>query len=312
MRAEPHIFLLECWTYTVPPAKLSDRKSQAARKSRDKAFPSSSFGKGNVSQHFFRKLDYFHEIAPEQIAHVQALEARHLTLPAGTYLIRAGDPYSGVYVLNEGWAVRYRILSDGSRQIANFILPGDFMCLNACIFPTADFSIMTITQVSYSEFRTEEIVHLTETHPMMCAAMFWCNAREESILLEHLASVGRRTAYSRVAHLVLELWRRLELIGMAEAASNGLSGSFEMPLTQQLIADSLGLSSIHVNRTLRALEKDGFLACERRDGIRRLRILDIDALSQTSSFDDEFLHFTQIPRRTGRLLEEAERRRKSK
>lgn len=282
------------------------------RKSKGDTDHQGANGKGNVTPHFFRKLSLFHEVAPDQVAHVQAMETRHVSLPAGADIVRAGEPYTGVYVLNEGWAVRYRILPDGSRQIANFILPGDFMCLNACIFTNADFSITTITPVRLSQFRTEEVVRLTETHPLMCAAMFWCNAREESILLEHLASVGRRSAYSRVAHLILELWRRLELIGLVEAGGGGTSGTFEMPLTQQLIADSLGLSSIHVNRTLRALETDGFLSCERRDGVRRLWISDIAGLAKTSSFDDEFLHFTQIPKQTGRMLEEAERRRKAR
>ncbi len=268
--------------------------------------------KGNVTQHFFRKLGLFHKLSAEQIDYVQAMETRVATLPAGADLIRAGEPYSGVYVLNDGWAVRYRILPDGSRQIANFILPGDFMCLNACIFTDADFNITAITPIRFSQFPTEEVIRLTEMHPLMCAAMFWCNAREESILLEHLASIGRRSAYSRVAHLILELWRRLELIGLVEKSRNGSAGTFEMPLTQQLIADSLGLSSIHVNRTLRALETDGFLACERSNGVRLLRISDIEGLAKASSFDDEFLRFTQIPRQTGRLLEEVERRRRTK
>ena len=246
------------------------------------------------------------------MADVQAMEVRLVHLPAGADVIRAGEPYSGVYVLNEGWAVRYRMLPDGSRQIANFILPGDFMCLNACIFTDAEFSITTITPASCSLFPTEELIRLTERHPLLCAALFWSNAREESILIEHLTSVGRRSAYGRVAHLILELWRRLELIGLVERSSSGSSGWFELPLTQQLIADSLGLSSIHVNRTLRALEADGFVVCERLSGVRRLRIRDINGIAEAFAFDDEFLRFTKIPRQTSRLLEDVERRRHSK
>lgn len=267
---------------------------------------------GRVTPLFFRKLGLFHRVSPEQAAYVQAMESRHGSMAAGTDVIRTGEPYNGIYILNEGWAVRYRILPDGSRQIANFILPGDFMCLNACIFTDAEFNVTTITPIRYSQFKTDDFVELTEQHPLMCAAMFWCSAREESILIEHLASIGRRTAYSRVAHLVLELWRRLELIGLVERSGGGASGTFEMPLTQQLIADSLGLSSIHVNRTLRALEGDGYLACERRDGVRRLRISDIEGLTKAAGFDDEFLRLTQIPKHTGKVLEEATRRRRSK
>lgn len=272
----------------------------------------SSSSSGRVTPLFFRKLGLFHRVSPEQVEDVQAMETRHGSMAAGTDVIRAGEPYNGIYILNEGWAVRYRILADGSRQIANFILPGDFMCLNACIFTDAEFNVTTITPVQFSQFKTDDFVELTEQHPLMCAAMFWCSAREESILIEHLASIGRRTAYSRVAHLILELWRRLELIGQVEKSSSGGAGTFEMPLTQQLIADSLGLSSIHVNRTLRALESDGYLACERRNSVRRLRISDIEGLTRAAGFDDEFLRFTQIPKRTGKALEEATRRRRAK
>ncbi|MEW5965240.1 MAG: Crp/Fnr family transcriptional regulator [Pseudomonadota bacterium] len=269
-------------------------------------------GDAGVAQHFFRKLSVFHDLPAELIASVQSMQHRQGGLPQGVDVVHAGEPYDGVYILNQGWAVRYRILSDGNRQIANFILPGDFMCLNACIFPRADFTITTLTPIRYSQFRTEEIVRLTEMHPLMCAAIFWCNAREESILVEHLASIGRRSAYSRVAHLVLELWRRLKLIGLVEDGNGRLESTFELPLTQQLIADALGLSSIHVNRTLRALENDGFIVCERREGVRRLWIKNIEGLGDAAGFDDEFLHFTELPRRVGLLLEEAERRRRSK
>lgn len=265
-----------------------------------------------VSEHFFRKLSVFHALPAELIASVQAMPQRSGSLPQGVDIIHAGQPYDGVYILDQGWAVRYRILPDGNRQIANFILPGDFMCLNACIFPRADFTITTLTPVRFSQFRTEEIVRLTEMHPLLCAAIFWCNAREESILVEHLASIGRRSAYSRVAHLILELWRRLKLIGLVDNGASPLEGTFELPLTQQLIADALGLSSIHVNRTLRALESDGFIVCERREGVRRLWIKNVAGLTNAAGFDDEFLHFTEIPRRVGALLEEAERRRKAR
>lgn len=279
------------------------------KRSPDPMLPATGNG-GGVSESFFRKLSVFHSLPAELIASVQAMQHRNGSMAQGADIVHAGQPYDGVYILNQGWAVRYRILPDGNRQIANFILPGDFMCLNACIFPRADFTITTLTPIRYSHFRTEEIVRLTEMHPLMCAALFWCNAREESILVEHLASIGRRSAYSRVAHLVLELWRRLTLIGLVENGSSQLEGTFELPLTQQLIADALGLSSIHVNRTLRALESDGFIVCERREGVRRLWLRNVGGLTNAAGFDDEFLHFTEIPRRVGVLLEEAERRRK--
>lgn len=238
-----------------------------------------------------RKLAVFAEITDKQFEHLQGIEHAHGRLPPGSDIIRTGQPYDTIKLLNDGWAVRYLVRGNGRRQIANFILPGDFMCLNATVMEYSDYDITTVTPVSYSEFRVEDIVRLIESQPILCASIFWCTAREEAMLLEHLVSLGRRTAYERVAHLLLELWRRLYLLGLADEET------FDMPLTQELIADCLGLTSVHVNRMMRAMQAQNLITCQYRP-VQRCRITDMRGLEEAAGFEAGYLHFTEMPRRS--------------
>lgn len=243
----------------------------------------------------FRKLAVFAQIKDEHVRHLQSIERGRIVLPAGADIIRHGQPYKSILLLNSGWAVRYLVRGNGRRQIANFILPGDFMCLNATVLDHSDYDITAITPISYSEFDIEDVIGLIEKQPLLCAAIFWCTAREEAILLEHLVSIGRRTAYERVAHLLVELWRRLQILGLADG------DSFEMPLTQELIADSVGLTSVHVNRMMRAMQSKNLITCEYRP-VQRCRITDSRGLEEAAGFESGYLHFTEMPRRSQQVF----------
>ncbi len=248
-----------------------------------------------ISPFLFRKLAVFARLLPEETAFLNSLVSSEGHAPADHHLVRCGEDYGPVLVVNDGWAVRYRTLADGSRQIANFILPGDFIGLNATVMAVSDYDVASITPMTFSRIRVEDIIGMIERHPRLCAAIFWCNAREESILFEHLTSLGRRTAYERVAHLLVELLRRLQLIDLAEG------DSFVMPLTQQLIADSVGLTAIHVNRMMRSLENEGLISYSRHP-VPRIYIRDVRRLEAAAGIEDGYLHFTEMPRRTRQAL----------
>lgn len=248
-----------------------------------------------VTPLLFRKLSLFAQIKQEHIDQLRAIEHSHGTLPAGADLIRSGQPYDAIMLLNEGWAARYLVRGNGRRQVANFILPGDFMCLNAIVLDHSDYDITAVTPISYSQFRIEDIIGLVERQPVLCAAILWCTSREEAILLEHLVSLGRRTAFERVAHLLIELWRRLQILGLTDGES------FEMPLTQELIGDCLGLTSVHVNRMMRTMQAKKLIACEYRP-VQRCRITDLRGLEEAAGFEDGYLHFTQMPQRSRQAL----------
>ena len=247
---------------------------------------------------FIKKLNVFKTIGSNEARYLRRLSRRSQHYDAGEEIIHNGERYGLVFILHEGWAIRYHLLSDGRRQIANFILPGDFMCLNATIFEESEFTISTLTKVRCSTFRPEDIVSLTGTHPMLGAAIFWCNAREETMVEEHLISVGRRNARERVAHLLVELWRRQELVGLTK------DGCYTLPLTQTLIADSVGLTPIYVNKIMRELTDAKLISC-RRVPTPRIHIDNIDGLEKLAGYEDSYLHFTRIPSRTRKALSSA-------
>lgn len=252
-----------------------------------------------VTPLLFRKLSLFAQITQEHMTQLRAIEHAHGVLPAGADLIRSGQDYKFVMLLNEGWAVRYLVRGNGRRQVANFILPGDFMCLNAIVMDHSDYDITAVTPISYSQFRVEDVVGLIERQPVLCAAILWCTSREEAILLEHLVSLGRRTAYERIAHLLIELWRRLQILGLTDGES------FEMPLTQELIGDCVGLTSVHVNRMMRTMQAKNLITCQYRP-VQRCRITDVRGLEEAAGFEDGYLHFTQMPQRSRRALRQTD------
>lgn len=273
------------------------------KKSRINAGPARCDQNGEVAAVtplLFRKLSLFAQITQEHIDQLRAIEHFHRFLPAGADLIRSGQQYNAIMLLNEGWAVRYLVRGNGRRQVANFILPGDFMCLNAIVMDQSDYDITAVTPISYSQFQIEDVIRLIEKQPILCAAILWCTSREEAILLEHLVSLGRRTAFERIAHLLIELWSRLKILGLTDGES------FEMPLTQELIGDCVGLTSVHVNRMMRAMQAKNLITCEYRP-VQRCRITNLRGLEEAAGFEDGYLHFTQMPQRSRQALRQLDR-----
>ncbi len=226
-----------------------------------------------------RKLRSCTALSAEEISFLRGLERRSQRVEADTDLIVEGDIYKESYVLREGWALRYKLLPDGRRQILNLILPGDFIGLRASLFQTADHSVATLTDVMLCPFPSRRIIDLCREFPRLALGLNWSAAREEAILAEHIVSIGRRSAYERVAHLILELLRRLQFVGLAGERS------YEMPLTQEILADVLGLSIVHVNRTLRRLRRDGLIRLD----TRRIVIRDEQGLRDVAGFEPHYL-----------------------
>src|SRR5262249_19802830 len=149
-----------------------------------------------------------------------------------------------------GWLLRYKTVRDGGRQIIDFILPGQIFGLQARLFKRALYSVATITEVTLSTIPVDEVDRVFEQNPTFAKALFWSAVCESAIMSEHLINTARRSAYARVSHLLLELFVRLKAAGLAHEMS------FSMPLTQEHIGGALGLTSIHVNRTLKSLRND--------------------------------------------------------
>lgn len=204
---------------------------------------------------------------------------RRLTFTRAKDVVISGSHNDCIYFNHDGWLARYKILHKGSRQILDFILPGQVFGLPACVFPHAPYSIMTVTEASLSAIPFDVMDNVFDRDPTLAKDLFWSTLQEAAILAEHLTGTGRRSAYERVSHLLLELSVRLNM--------NHRSGdmTFSVPLTQELIADALGLTSVHVNRTLRALRQDKLIAVVGRS----ITILDFEALSLLSDFEKSYL-----------------------
>lgn len=227
-----------------------------------------------------RKLGRFMELREPEVVCLRRMLGDEHIVPAHASLIVEDEPYERIFALKQGWAFRYKLLPDGRRQILNFLLPGDLIGVRASVFRVADESVDALTDVTVASFPAARIADLFRQQLRLGMAVFWSSAREHAMLAEHVASIGRRTAYERLAHLFMELLVRLQAVGLAD------DRSYQLPLTQELLADALGLSIVHVNRTLRRLRTDSLLAI---DG-GQIVITDIDGMSEAASFANTYLH----------------------
>lgn len=223
---------------------------------------------------------------------IEALQKREKRLIAGQDLVRDGEAYDLTYVVKEGWAIRFKMLSDGRRQILNFALPGDIIGLFSPLFETADHSVAALTDMVVHPLDPASTVEMFGECPRLAAAIAWSAGRDEAILSEQVVRVGRRSAYERTGHLIVELLYRLRLVGEADGRS------FELPLTQEILADTLGLSIVHVNRTLRRLRENGLLCIKDE----RVVIGDLEKLTSVSEFSPQYLSAEPLPKKTERML----------
>jgi CRP/FNR family transcriptional regulator, anaerobic regulatory protein len=205
-----------------------------------------------------RKRPAFREFTGEELHFVAKFKMAERRERVGTTLLREGENSPHLYTLLSGWAFRYKLLPDGRRQLLNFVLPGGFIGLQSAMLKEMQHSVEALTDVVLCVFPREGLPKLYQTQPGLAFDVTWLAAREENMLEEHLASAGRRNGVERVAYLILHLYNRLRGLGMAQASS------FELPATQQHIADLLGLSLVHTNKTLRRLSGLGLIAIHDR------------------------------------------------
>ncbi|MGX1098079.1 Crp/Fnr family transcriptional regulator [Amorphus sp. MBR-141] len=194
---------------------------------------------------------------------------------AGVTLFREGAAAVGLFRLREGWAFRYKMLADGRRQILNFLLPGDVIGLQASVGPRIEHGVETLTRVRLSRCTLDRL-NEADGDAASCralAALARHAAAQEQILDDQLLTVGRRTALERTAYLIWSLARRVNACGA------GLAGTMEFPLTQQHLADCLGLSLVHTNKTLRRLIRTDCIALKGR----RLAVKDERMLAEIAS-----------------------------
>ena len=200
-----------------------------------------------------RKLSAFVALSESELAVLAGLHQRRKTFLAGRDLVQQGQSKQAAYILASGWVCSYKIQPDGSRQIVDFQIPGDFLGLRSALLRTSDHSFEPIADIEAAEVLASDFLKAIADTPRLATAIFWAASRDEAMIVEHLVSIGRRDAHARMAHFLLELGARLTLVGM------GSKKGYDCPLTQYHLADALGLSAIHVNRVLRQLRERGLV-----------------------------------------------------
>lgn len=192
----------------------------------------------------------------------------------------------------EGWACRYKALPDGRRQIVSILVPGDLCDLYFHLPRHQDHSIGSISALRIAELARSDLDALILNHPRVAQALYWSELVTVAVQREWTLNIGQRSAYERIAHLICELFSRLRVVGLTDG------NSFDFPLTQQDLGETSGLTSVHVNRTLRQLRADELIDLDRR----RLCIRDVDALMEVAMFNPNYLHLD----REGRHLDAPE------
>jgi CRP-like cAMP-binding protein len=201
-----------------------------------------------------RSCGLFKPVTPEELDTIFNMLEKQIARRAGEEIVRAGEESPEIYTLYSGWAFRFKLLPDGRRQILNFLLPGDLIGLQAAMFDAALHGIEALTDVELCVLPRREIWDLFGAMPGLAFDVAWLGSREESIVDENLTSAGRRNAEERVAALIVALYKRAQMLGLVT------DGSFSFPLTQQHIADALGLSLVHTNKTLARLRRRGMFS----------------------------------------------------
>lgn len=236
-----------------------------------------------VGRNLIAKLKGFFAVSQELVDDLNQLARERVKLDAGKALVREGDKYTHMYLVEDGWMLRARYLPGGGRQIVNFALPGDFLAYNMMMFERSEFDLIAKTAASLWKLEVKSFRDMMARHPGLAEALVWSNAHEESLLAERIVSLGRRDATQRLAHVLCEIVARLELIDKHKG------DVLSLPLIQEDFGDILGISVIHVLRVFKRLQAMGVV--EYRS--KRVTLLDLEKLRRIAGFEGEYLYFSQ-------------------
>jgi len=227
------------------------------------------------------RLNYWVPLDEADRAAILALPHTVKTVEAHNYLVREFDRAVCTCLLTDGFAVRHKIVAGGHRQIVSIHMRGEFVDLQNSILGIADHSVQMLTKGRYAQISSDLIKELAAKRPNVGLAMWTDTLVDGSIFREWIANVGRRDARARVAHLLCEFALRLKV------AKLGKVENYELPMTQEQLADATGLTPVHINRTIKQLQAEGMID---RSGPRSIRIGDWQRLADAADFNSNYLH----------------------
>jgi CRP-like cAMP-binding protein len=227
-----------------------------------------------------RTLETHSALCAEDREAVLALPFTLKTLEPQSYTVREGQAPQACAVLLSGFAYRQKLAGDGSRQILSLHIPGEALDFQNLFLDVSDHNVQTLTRAEMALIPRADLQHLARSRSAIGHAILVTMLVEASIFREWVLNVGQRDARSRLAHLLCEIAVRLETQGLAD--ENG----YELPMTQEQLADALGLTPVHINRTIMSLEADGFIKRDKR----RIHFPEWRRMREVADFNQRYLH----------------------
>jgi CRP-like cAMP-binding protein len=243
--------------------------------------------KAPVAEPFVRRLTSVIRLAQSEQQAILDLPVRLAEIKPDQEIVREGDRPLRMFFIIEGMTCTYKLTAEGRRQIVMFHMSGDAPDLQSVHLTTLDVSIATITPATVGFVEHEHILRLCEQYPRVAAGFWRHTLIDAAIFREWMTSIGQRQAPSRIAHLLCELYLRADAVGLAD------QGRMAFPITQLEIADALGLSSVHVNRSIQELRRKQLVLL----GDSTLQILDWRGLQRAGDFNPNYLHMKEQERR---------------
>nr|MDQ3331011.1 Crp/Fnr family transcriptional regulator [Planctomycetota bacterium] len=226
------------------------------------------------------KLQQWRTLSTEDCEALLDLPVRVIKLRPQEYIVREGDKPQNCCVMRAGYAFRHKVAGNGGRQIFSIHMKGDLADLQNSLLGVADHNLQALNHVEAALIPVEAIQEIAFDRPAIGRAMWYETLVDASISREWTLNVGRRDSRTRAAHMLCEFALRLEMAGLGERCN------YELPMTQEQLADALGLTSVHTNRTLMALGVDGLISRNQR----AVRIEDWARLQAVGDFDPAYLH----------------------
>ena len=224
------------------------------------------------------RLSNYVRLSEAETLSLAQLEDQDRACRRGTIVIRENESPRELFIVRSGWLHSSGVLGNGSRQILRFHFQGDILGLPLLAFADSPETVTAVTDVVLAPFSREKLAQLIADHPRLGALILGLSVAERVALADRLASIGRTSARARVGSLICEMVARLRRLGAV-----GEDGYVQLPLTQEDIGDATGLTSVHVNRMLRALVDDGIIA---RNGGNHVRLLNEKRLVEESNYID--------------------------
>lgn len=235
--------------------------------------------------HFIRMMKHYVAIGDADLHLLTRLQHSTETYQPGQTVVSFNEPVDKLYVVTDGWALRARYLDDGRRQIINFMLPGDYFDLMSLVGARSDHTVVAATPLTLRVYAGQDFLRATQSSSRLASAFWWVTVQEETILRQQIVRVGRLSARERIANFILELNRR-------QTISSGSPQDFvPLPVPQAYLADALGLSVVHVSRSLTSMKSKGLLSTSRKG----ITIDQRDKLMELAEYNPALLASNPVP-----------------